>query len=189
MIDGIRKPGEKYRSVGYVKLAKLWERDRDKIVEALDNMYRRAFISSPTIKLDEVYIDITGASHIYARKEMIRLLRDCGRGDIDVIVSQTQAYLAPNALEFFYLMQFIMTLPHQVEIITDADSSEFMINTIAEGRMQRGVLYKMSSDVIAQNPADFAAWKDKIMTAIKRLNEEDRKREEEIAETSETVIQ
>ena len=178
MIGGFKKPGEKYRSVGYVKLAKLWERDRDKIVEALNNMYRSAFISSPTIKLDDVYIDITGAPHIYSRKEMIRLLRDCGRGDIDVIVSQTQAYLAPTALEFFYLMQFIMTLPHQVEIITDADSSEFMINTIAEGGMQRGALFKMSRDVIAQNPADYEAWKDKVMTAIRKLNDEDRKREE-----------
>ena len=67
---------------------------------------------------------------------------------------------------------------YQVEIITDADSSEFMINTIAEGGMQRGALFKMSRDVIAQNPADYEAWKDKVMTAIRKLNDEDRKREE-----------
>ena len=183
MIGGYKRPGEKLRSVGYVKLAKLWERDRDKIVEALNNQYRRAFISSPTITLDDVYIDITGAPHIYSRPQMMRLLRDAARGDIDVIVSQTQAYLAPNALEFFYLMQFIMTLPQQVEIITDADSSEFQINTIAENGMQRLALFKMSRDVIAQNPGDYAAWKDKVMAAIRKLNEEERKREEPVVES------
>lgn len=175
---GVHRNGEKYRAAGYVKLAKLWEKDRESIIPALDAAYRHAFAGSPTIQIMEVFVDITGKTHIYDRKEMVRLLRDCASGKIEVIISQTQAYLAANALEFFYLAHFVMTLPMQVELITDEDSAEFKINTIAENGLQRNALYKMSCDVIELNKADYQKWKGQVLQAISKLEKAEKGRKE-----------
>ena len=39
----------------------------------------------------DVYIDITGYKETYKRPEMLRLMRDCANGKVNLIFSETKA--------------------------------------------------------------------------------------------------
>ena len=81
---------------GYVKLAKLWERSKDAAVAYHSSYYAEKFRDDADKKLVGVYIDITGNKEIYKRPEMVHLLKDCKNGAVNLIFSQTRAYLAAN---------------------------------------------------------------------------------------------
>ncbi len=82
----------KYKVGGYVKLAKLWERSKDAVVAYHSSYYAEKFKDDTDKELFGVYIDITGNKEIFKRPEMVHLLRDCKKGKINLISSQTRAY-------------------------------------------------------------------------------------------------
>ena len=82
----------KYKVGGYVKLAKLWERSKDAAVAYHSSYYAEKFRDDADKRLVGVYIDITGNKEIYKRPEMVHLLKDCKKGAVNLIFSQTRAY-------------------------------------------------------------------------------------------------
>ena len=93
---------KKLKVAAYVKLAKLWERRKEAAIKNQYRYYTEKFQDDEQFELVDVYIDITGQKEIPNRPEMVRLLRDCMDGEIDVIATQTKAYLAANAADFCY---------------------------------------------------------------------------------------
>ena len=89
----------KYKVGGYVKLAKLWERSKDAAVAYHSSYYAEKFRDDADKRLVGVYIDITGNKEIYKRPEMVHLLKDCKKGSVNLIFSQTRAYLAANTCD------------------------------------------------------------------------------------------
>ena len=83
----------KYKVGGYVKLAKLWERSKDAAVAYHSSYYAEKFRDDADKRLVGVYIDITGNKEIYKRPEMVHLLKDCKNGSVNLIFSQTRAYI------------------------------------------------------------------------------------------------
>lgn len=69
--------------------------------------YAEKFKDDTDKELFGVYIDITGNKEIFKRPEMVHLLRDCKKGKINLISSQTRAYLAANTCEFCFLLQYL----------------------------------------------------------------------------------
>ena len=82
----------KYKVGGYVKLAKLWERSKDAAVAYHSSYYAEKFRDDADKRLVGVYIDITGNKEIYKRPEMVHLLKDCKKGAVNLIFSQTRAW-------------------------------------------------------------------------------------------------
>lgn len=80
----------KYKVGGYVKLAKLWERSKDAAVAYHSSYYAEKFRDDADKRLVGVYIDITGNKEIYKRPEMVHLLKDCKKGAVNLIFSQTR---------------------------------------------------------------------------------------------------
>ena len=158
-----------FRVAGYVKLAKLWEKNRVNAVLLHNQYFAERFRGEDNYDFVGAYIDITGNKNIRQRPEMIRLLRDCLAGRIDVIYTQTKAYLAADSREFFYLLKFIFELEHRVEIITE--DTDYNINTIINAENQIAELHKMVNRYSALNPGDYAQWKDEIMKAISTQEE------------------
>ena len=101
----------KYKVGGYVKLAKLWERAKDAAVAYHSSYYAEKFKTDSDKKLVGVYIDITGNKEIYKRPEMVHLLKDCKKGAVNLIFSQTRAYLAANTCDFCFLLKYLFDLP------------------------------------------------------------------------------
>lgn len=97
----------KYKVGGYVKLAKLWERSKDAAVAYHSSYYAEKFRDDADKRLVGVYIDITGNKEIYKRPEMVHLLKDCKKGAVNLIFSQTRAYLAANTCDFCFLLKYL----------------------------------------------------------------------------------
>lgn len=152
------------RVAGYVKLAKLWERNAPKAIEYQNDYYSLKFSDTSKYRLVGVFIDITGKKEIYNRPEMLRLLHECEKGNIDVIAAQTRGYLAANTKEFCYLIHFLATLDKIIEIVTEDDN--YNINTARNIDQQKEALQKMACDYIALNPQDYLDWYSEVKNAI-----------------------
>ena len=153
-----------YRVAGYVKLAKLWEKHRTDAVIHHNQYFVERFAGEASYEFVGAYIDITGNKNIRQRPEMIHLLRDCQSGKVDVIYTQTKAYLAANSREFFYLLKFIFEMSHKIDIITE--DTDYNINTIIDSENQVAELRKMVNRYSALNPDDYEKWKQEILSAI-----------------------
>ena len=149
---------------GYVKLAKLWERDRDEALRLQKEYYEEKFKNDPDFKLVGVYVDITGQKNIYRRPEMIRLLGDCMSGKVDVIYAQTKGYLAANTKEFCYLIKFLFDMKHRIDIVTEDET--YNINTGADVDNQRHELYQMADKFAKCEPDEYKEWLDAVSSAI-----------------------
>lgn len=155
------------RVAAYVKLAKLWERNRQDALAYHNQYYQEKFADNPNIQLVDVYVDITGKKEIKNRPEMLRLLRDCTLGKIDCIATQTQAYLAANSKEFFFLMKFVLELSPPIEIVTE--DSNYFFNTVMNQDHQREVLLDAANKYVGLSPSTYEMWKSSIVEGMNKL--------------------
>ena len=159
-----------FRVGGYVKLAKLWERNKDEAMELHRAYFEERCLQESTYELQHVYIDITGNKHLYRRDQMVTLLKACMNGEIDLIITPSRAYLAPNTQEFCYLLKFLFDLPFRIEIISDDD--DYKIDTIQNIENQRESLYGMAEKFYTLSPGEYEEWKTKLQTSIEKIQEE-----------------
>lgn len=91
-----------FRIGGYVKRAKLNLRNEREIRAFHRNAIERRFGDFEDGTLVDVYIDITGYKETAKRPEMLRLMRDCADGKVNLIFAETKGYLTANTREFCY---------------------------------------------------------------------------------------
>mgnify|MGYP003373511039 CR=1 FL=1 len=167
--DADMQSATKMRSV-LRKLAKLNLRNEREIRAFHRNAIERRFGDFEGGTLVDVYIDITGYKETAKRPEMLRLMRDCADGKVNLIFAETKGYLSANTREFCYWLHFIFNLKERVDIITDDD--QFNINTILNADKQREALIKMAEDYIYLNPPDHQKWLNGVVSAITNLRED-----------------
>ncbi len=161
---------EHYRVAGYVKLAKLWERNREQVIAYQRQYYAEKFSGMANVELADVYIDITGQKEICHRPEMIRLLADCYAGHIHCIAAQTKAYLAANAQEFCFLLKTIFSIGWRIDIVTEDDA--YNINTITNAEDQYNELLRMANEYAALESDAYRKWVHKLQNAVSAHNRE-----------------
>ena len=157
-----------YRVGGYVKLAKLWERNKADAIQYHKAYYRDKLSSASDSTLVDVYIDITGKKEIWKRSGMIRLIRDCQMGRINCIATQTKAYLAANTEEFFFLLYILFGMNDRIDLITE--DQDYNINTLVNADNQREALFETSRKYISVEPARYKEWLSRVIQAINDLN-------------------
>ena len=157
----------KIKIAGYVKLAKLWEKNRRNAINYHFDFYNEKFANSEIFDLVDVYIDITGKKNIYDREEMVRLLSDVKKQRIECIYTQTKAYLAANTKDFLYLIKYIYEINENINLITE--DAEYNINTYLNEESQKEEMLKLADSYTNINFEDYSTWKDKINTAIKNI--------------------
>lgn len=155
------------RVAGYTKLAKLWDKNREEALSLQLDYYNTIFADDPDFELVDVYVDITGNKDIFKRPEMLRLLKDCLSGEIDVIYAQTKGYLVANTRDFCYLIKFLFDMPHRIDIVTE--DTDYNINTGYDAEDQRKELYTMATKYTDLNPSDYKEWVSKVTAAIEKL--------------------
>lgn len=96
---------KKYKIGGYVKRAKLNLRNEKDIRAFHRGIFESRFGGFEDGELIDVYIDITGYKETSKRPEMLRLMRDCADGKVNLIFAETKGYLAANTREFCYLLK------------------------------------------------------------------------------------
>lgn len=168
---------DKIKVAGYVKLAKLWEKQKDSAIAYHEEYYRQMFEESDVFELAGVYIDITGNKDIYKRPEMLRLIRDCVDGKVDCIAALTKGYLAANMRDFSYLFKYLTDAREgQMDFITEdeydeEDVSGFYIDTLKNEDDQKGALTEMVEQLVSLYPQEYEDWKKKLEKALKKLQE------------------
>lgn len=168
---------KKYNVAGYVKLAKLWEKNKNQALEYHRKYYAEKYAGNTEKNLYDVYIDITGQKQIYKRPEMLRLLQDCSEGKIDCIAAQTKAYLAANSQEFCYLLQFLQEINPQTEFITE--DVNYHIDTIVNEEHQKEALLKMAEDYVNLDKQSYEKWKKKVQQGMTEQCAKERQEESE----------
>ena len=150
----------KYKVGGYVKLAKLWERAKDAAVAYHSSYYAEKFRDDADKRLVGIYIDITGNKEIYKRPEMVHLLQDCKKGIVNLIFSQTRAYLAANTCDFCFLLKYLFDIPMRVDIVTDDNDQR--IDTILDVDNQRQSLKELAEKYTSIRKKEYLAWKARL---------------------------
>ena len=164
----------KYKVGGYVKLAKLWERAKDAAVAYHSSYYAEKFKTDSDKKLVGVYIDITGNKEIYKRPEMVHLLKDCKKGAVNLIFSQTRAYLAraylaANTCDFCFLLKYLFDMPMRVDVVTDDDDQR--IDTILNVENQRQNLKELAEKYTSIRRKDYLEWRIGLEDEMRKAEE------------------
>ena len=118
-------------------------------------------------------IDITGNKEIYKRPEMVHLLKDCKKGAVNLIFSQTRAYLAANTCDFCFLLKYLFDLPMRVDIVTDDDDQR--VDTILDIENQRQNLKELAEKYTSIRRKDYLEWRIRLeheMTKAEKMNVE-----------------
>lgn len=144
----------------------MWERSREEAVALHTAYFQELCASEDGITLQDVYIDITGNKHIYKRQEMVRLLRSCLSGEVDVIRTPTRAYIAPNSEEFCYLIKYLFDLSQRIDIITD--DNDRRIDTLLNVENQRECLYRMAESFVNLDISEYGEWVRNLENAMAR---------------------
>ena len=159
----------KYKVGGYVKLAKLWERAKDAAVAYHSSYYAERFRDDVDKRLVGVYIDITGNKEIYKRPEMVHLLKDCKKGAVNLIFSQTRAYLAANTCDFCFLLKYLFDMPMRVDIVTDDDDQR--IDTILDVENQRQNLKELAEKYTSIRRKYYLEWRIRLEDEMTKAEE------------------
>ena len=157
----------KFKVAGYVKLAKLWEKNKDKAIIYHREYYVNKFFESSSFELVDVYIDITGKKETFNRQEMVRLLSDIELQKVNCIFTQTKGYLAANPQEFCYLIKLMFEFNPDLHIVTE--DKEYNINTFRNEDSQKEELLNLSNHYASLNPKGYETWKQKIMKTISKI--------------------
>jgi len=158
---------DKRKVAGYVKLAKLWERSKEKAIAFQHRYYEEKYADDEEFELVGVYIDITGQKEIAKRPQMLQLMHDCALGKVDVIAAQTKGYLAANTGEFSYLVKFLFDLDPPIDLITEEEA--YQIDTISNPENQREALQAMVDKIVAMNPTEYVLWLKEIRHGMHKL--------------------
>ena len=169
LAKGDDRMDRKYKVGGYVKLAKLWERSKDAAVAYHSSYHAEKFRDDADKRLVGVYIDITGNKEIYKRPEMVHLLKDCKNGSVNLIFSQTRAYLAANTCDFCFLLKYLFDLPMRVDIVTDDDDQR--IDTILDVDNQRQSLKDLAEKYTSIRRKDYLEWRIRLEHEMTKVEE------------------
>ena len=155
------------RIAGYVKLAKLWERSRDAALKLHNTHFHEKYAGSVDHDLIGVYVDITGQKSITKRPEMIKLLKRCVASEVDVIDTPTKAYLAANVEELCFLLHFLFSLEHRIDIVTE--DAEYGINTVTNPDQVKEALAEMAESYVSVENEKYQKWRSKVIEAFEKV--------------------
>lgn len=114
-------------------------------------------------------LDITGNKEIYKRPEMVHLLKDCKNGSVNLIFSQTRAYIAANTCDFCFLLKYLFDLPMRVDIVTDDDDQR--IDTILDFDNQRQSLKDLAEKYTSIRRKDYLEWRIRLEHEMTKAEE------------------
>lgn len=98
-----------YRVAGYVKLAKLWEKNKEAALSYHKRYYKEKCDKIPGWILQGVYVDITGQKLIYKRPQMLHLLKACRNGEVVALLPRRKRIWRQIVKNFAICSNFFQT--------------------------------------------------------------------------------
>ena len=91
------------------------------------------------------------------------------KGAVNLIFSQTRAYLAANTCDFCFLLKYLFDLPMRVDIVTDDDDQR--IDTILDVENQRQNLKELAEKYTSIRRKDYLEWRIRLEDEMTKAEE------------------
>ena len=129
----------------------------DELLEKVDAVY---IVSKP----EKHYIDtkkaLLAGKHVLCESPIALKETDCEELysiAVNLIFSQTRAYLAANTCDFCFLLQYLFDMPMRVDVVTDDDDQR--IDTILNVDNQRQSLKELAEKYTSIRRKDYLEWR------------------------------
>ena len=106
------------------------------------------------------YLDICHQSDITQRPQMLRLLRDCVDGKVDLVVMDYPERVAENMKELIFLLYFLLHLDRPPEIA--------ILNCLSTrvSKSKKENILRVTEQIVSKQKEDYTHWKNRILRGM-----------------------
>ena len=106
------------------------------------------------------YLDICHQSDITQRPQMLRLLRDCVDGKVDLVVMDNPERVAENMKELIFLLYFLLHLDRPPEIA--------ILNCLSTGvsKSKKKSILRATEQIVSKQKVNYTHWKNRILRGM-----------------------
>ena len=106
------------------------------------------------------YLDICHQSDITQRPQMLRLLRNCMDGKVDLVVMDYPERVAENMMELIFLLYFLLHLDRPPEIA--------ILNCLSMGvsNSKKKSILRATEQIVSKQKVNYTHWKNRILRGM-----------------------
>lgn len=127
--------------------------------------FRNKYRNRNGTRNETFYIDICGRTEITMCPQMLRLLRDCRNGKIDLVFAESITYVAPRMIDVIFWLYYLLHLNHKVEIIVD-----LALNTERSSDHRQRTI-EATESIVQKDYEKYAKWEAELLNAMNKLGE------------------
>lgn len=146
------------RSVGFYTRRTPDEMDINQDYDLLcKEAFRGRFAEAGETETASYYLDICHQSDISQRPQLVRLLRNCVDGKVDIVVMDYPQRVANNMMELIFLLYFLLHVEKPPEIsILNCLSTEI-------SKCKKESILQVTERIVSNQKADYTHWEDRIL--------------------------
>ena len=149
------------RSVGFYTRRTPDEMDINQDYDLLcKEAFRGRFAEAGETETASYYLDICHQSDITQRPQMLRLLRDCVDGKVDLVVMDNPERVAENMKELIFILYFLLHLEKPPEIS--------ILNCLSTGvsESKKKSILRATEQIVSKQKVDYTHWKNRILRGM-----------------------
>lgn len=122
--------------------------------------FKSRFAEAGKSEAASYYLDICHQSDITQRPQMLRLLRDCVDGKVDLVVMDNPERVAENMMELIFLLYFLLHLDRPPEIA--------ILNCLSMGvsNSKKKSILRATEQIVSKQKVDYTHWKNRILRGM-----------------------
>ena len=149
------------RSVGFYTRRTPDEMDINQDYDLLcKEAFRGRFAEAGETETASYYLDICHQSDISQRPQLVRLLRNCVDGKVDIVVMDYTQRVAKNMMELIYLLYFLLHVEKPPEIS--------ILNCLSTGvsESKKKSILRVTEQIVSKQKEDYTHWKNCILRGM-----------------------
>lgn len=149
------------RSVGFYTRRTPDEMDINQDYDLLcKEAFRGRFAEAGETETASYYLDICHQSDISQRPQLVRLLRNCVDGKVDIVVMDYPQRVANNMMELIFLLYFLLHVEKPPEIsILNCLSTEI-------SKCKKKSIMRVTEQIVSEQKSDYTHWKNRILRGM-----------------------
>ena len=149
------------RSVGFYTRRTPDEMDINQDYDLLcKEAFRGRFAEAGETETASYYLDICHQSDISQRPQLVRLLRNCVDGKVDIVVMDYPQRVANNMMELIFLLYFLLHVEKPPEIS--------ILNCLSTGvsKSKKKSILRATEQIVSKQKEDYSHWKNRILRGM-----------------------
>ena len=149
------------RSVGFYTRRTPDEMDVNQDYDLLcKEAFRGRFAEAGETETASYYLDICHQSDISQRPQLVRLLRNCVDGKVDLVVMDDPERVAASMNELFFLLYFLLHLERPPEIA--------ILNCLSTGvsKSKKKSIMRVTEQIVSEQKSDYTHWMNRILRGM-----------------------